>query len=157
MGELVIFLLDYVLLNYRQEMREKQLKPGVWIVRRNLSLLILSGLKDHGSFLLSVGINSEKLCRTASHVLTFLWANTTEYGNGSIPSLSLFSPQLNSYAMGKLLAQHLQDIITVLCSSLSWKVRSWRLLKADIFPFRDLEIFMNLLTQELPWFSLVVI
>lgn len=56
--------------------------------------------------------------------------------------------------MGKLLAQHLQNIITVLCYILLLESQE---LKADIFPFHDLKTFINLITPAFVWFSSVAI
>lgn len=52
-------------------------------------------------------------------------------------------PGLSSYAMGRLLAQHLQNIITVLFYTLLLENQE---LKADIFLFHDLKTFINLVT-----------
>lgn len=61
---------------------------------------------------------------------------------------------LSSYAMGKLLAQHLQDIISMLFYILLLESQE---LKADIFPFHDLKTFINLITLVFLWFPLVAI
>lgn len=105
--------------------------------------MILSKPKDHGFCFpgeLTLGVYAVQ----QDMFYPSLRTNTSEYGNISIPSSPATPPTgLSSYAMGKLLAQHLQNIITVLFYILLLESRE---LKADIFPFHDLKTFINLIT-----------
>lgn len=105
--------------------------------------MILSEPKDHGFCFpgeLTLGVYAVQ----QDMFYPSLRTNTSEYGNISIPSSPATPPTgLSSYAMGKLLAQHLQNIITVLFYILLLESQE---LKADIFPFHDLKTFINLIT-----------
>lgn len=99
--------LDWVLLNYGQKKEKNHLNQDLWIVPRNLSLMILSGSKNHG-LLLSLEINSGSKCGvTLPYELIPLNIEVYQFP-------PCFPTRSSSYAMGKLLVQHLQNIITVL-------------------------------------------